>query len=125
MMAEINNNHVEHRKFLRLNAQVVGEPTCKILLEPDKTVELNLTDISPGGFGATIHEYLGKHFQKEREFPHCQINITGLQDVSARVADIWRLRAKTGETSLRVGFEFTSPINWVDTGLDACEINEG
>lgn len=122
-MPEIDNNHVDHRKFLRLNAQIVGEPTCRIPLESDKTVELHLTDISPGGFGATIHEYLGKHFHKAREFSHCQINITGLQDISARVADIWRIKTKTGETSLRVGFEFTSTINWMDTGLDSCEKN--
>jgi len=95
-----------------------------IPLESDKTVELHLTDISPGGFGATIPEYLGKHFHKEREFLHCQINLTGMQNISARVADIWRLKAKTGETSLRVGFEFTSTINWVDTGLNSCEKNE-
>lgn len=124
-MPEADNHLVEHRKFLRLNAHVVGEPTCRVPLEADKTIELQLTDISPGGFGATIPEYLGKHFHKEREFSHCQINLTGLQDVSARVADIWRLKAKTGEVSLRVGFEFTSPIDWQATGLDSCERDEG
>lgn len=123
-MSEASNDHIEHRKYLRLNAQVIGEPTCRILLEPDKTVELNLTDISPGGFGATIHEYLGKHFHKAREFSHCQISIAGLQDVSARVADIWRLKAKTGESSLRIGFEFTSAINWLDTGLESCQTDQ-
>lgn len=120
-MPDADNNFVEHRKFLRLNAQMAGYPTCKMPLESDKTIELQLTDISPGGFGTALPEYLGKHFHKGREFSCCQISIAGMNEVSVRVVDILRLRTKTGETSLRACFEFTTGINWMDTALASCE----
>jgi hypothetical protein len=118
-LQEANNNFSERRKFLRLNAQVVGQPTCHIPVESGKVAVLALTDICPGGFGATIPEYLGKHFLKASEFCHCQIDIQGLEDVSVRIVDVWRLRSKAGEVSTRAGFEFTSEIDWLRTGLQS------
>lgn len=108
----------DRRKHLRLNAKDVGQPTCCITLEPGRTIVLGLTDISPGGFGATIPDYLVRHFHKAREFSHCQINIPGLEDVAVRVVDLWHLRSHHGETTTRAGFAFTSTIDWTHTLLD-------
>jgi len=71
-LPETNNDFVEHRKFLRLNASDVGRLTCTIHVSPEKTIELESTDISPGGFGATIPDYHVKSFHKGCEFAHCQ-----------------------------------------------------
>lgn len=110
---------VEQRKFLRLNAHEVGQPTCVLPLESGREIELQLTDISPGGFGATIPEYLARHFHKGCEFLHCRVSLHGAEDVSVRVVDFWMLHGKGGEATMRAGFEFTSPIDWDSTDYQA------
>ena len=116
-MTDDTGDFVEQRKFLRLNSHEVGHPTCMVPLESGREIELQLTDISAGGFGATIPEYLARHFHKGCEFPHCRVSLEGAQDVSVRVTHFWMLHGKSGEASMRAGFEFTSPVDWVDSGL--------
>ena len=122
MSPEANNNFVEQRKFLRLNASDIGRLSCAIHVDPEKTIELEPIDISPGGFGATIPDYLVNSFHKGCEFAHCQINLQGMTDISIRLAELWLLKKKDGESSMRAGFEFTSPVDWLSTGLESCII---
>lgn len=119
-MPETNNNFVEHRKFLRLNARDIGRLTCTIHLGPEKTIELQSTDISPGGFGAIIPDVYMKSFHKGCEFAHCQINLPGMTDVSVRLVELWLQKKKDGESRMLAGFEFTSALDWLSTGLESC-----
>lgn|GEM_PF-7013555 len=119
-MPKTNNDFVEHRKFLRLNASDVGRLTCTIQVSPKKTIELESTDISPGGFGAIIPNHHANSFHKGCEFAHCQINLPGMTDISVRLVELWLLKKKDGESSMLAGFEFTSALDWLSTGLESC-----
>jgi len=121
-LPETNSDIAEHRKFFRLSADSVGRLTCTIPLSPDKTIELESTDICPGGFGAIVPAYCQKDIHKGCEFAHCQINLPGMGDVSVRVAELMLLKTKDGESSLRAGFEFTSHPDWSLTGLESCAV---
>jgi len=119
-LPETDNDFVEQRKFLRLNASDIGRLTCTIHLSPGKTIQLASTDISPGGFGAIIPNPHLKSFHKGSEFAHCQINLPGMTDISVRLVELWQQKKEGGNSSMLAGFEFTSPLDWLSTGLESC-----
>lgn len=112
----------EQRRFSRLSADNIGKIHCIIPIGSDVSITLESTDICPGGFGAVIPLHCQKNIQRGREFAHCTLSLPGLDDVSVKVAELWMMRNKNGESSLRAGFEFTSTIDWSSTGLDTCDI---
>lgn len=119
-MPESNPIFIEHRKFIRLLASDVGRLTCTIPLGLEQTIALESTDISPGGFGAIIPDGYLENFRQGSEFSHCQINLPGMVNLSVRLVELWQLKKNDGEPSTFAGFEFTSPLDWLSTGLESC-----
>lgn len=119
-MAESNDNFVEHRRFVRLNANDIGRLTCTIPISKEQTIDIDSTDISPGGFGAIIPDAHLGHFYKGCEFSNCRINLPGMAGLTVRLVELWLLKKGDGESSTLAGFEFTSPLDWLSTGLESC-----
>lgn len=120
MLSENNNNFSENRKFLRINASDIGRLVCTIHISPEKNINLESTDISPGGFGAIIPSYHVANFHKGSAFSHCQINLPGMTHVSIRLVDMWPLNKNESDLTMLAGFEFTSDLDWLSTGLESC-----
>lgn len=105
---------LQRREFFRLEPPVSKPIHCKLAVEDamglQKTFELQLSDISGGGFCLISPTTLAEYFPRNAMFQQCRLEIPGdgVIQVNIRVRKTVEMSDRNGQHNLRIGCEFVN-----------------
>lgn len=108
---------LQRREFFRLTTPIVNPVPCVIPIaneanpDADRTIELNLVDISLGGIGTLAADPLDELLVIGASFDQCKISFpeVGETCLTLQVRNITAITIKDGVIKHRIGMQFISP----------------